>query len=153
MNTVNATNLDAVGHCPYCGYDQRGLPAGSPCPECGQVYWPGESVGEINRWADRLLLNLWSIAVLLIVSIVSGLTSFAAASSASASLLMMMISTAYIVAADAWYLLSIASFVARRFRPTFADLPIRKQASLGRWLVLNGALVAASILLVLLMLG
>lgn len=24
------------GHCPACEYDLRGLPAGSPCPECGR---------------------------------------------------------------------------------------------------------------------
>lgn len=23
--------------CPECGYDRRGLAAGSPCPECGNV--------------------------------------------------------------------------------------------------------------------
>jgi hypothetical protein len=28
------------GHCPKCGYDLRGLQAGSPCPECGRAGAP-----------------------------------------------------------------------------------------------------------------
>ncbi|MBL8991099.1 MAG: hypothetical protein JNJ48_05915 [Phycisphaerae bacterium] len=30
-----ARRLAHRGHCPGCGYDRRGLPAGSVCPECG----------------------------------------------------------------------------------------------------------------------
>jgi hypothetical protein len=26
-----------LNHCPTCNYDRRGLPAASPCPECGVV--------------------------------------------------------------------------------------------------------------------
>lgn len=40
--TLLVLTLDAVareakaGHCAGCGYDLRGLPSGSVCPECGR---------------------------------------------------------------------------------------------------------------------
>lgn len=30
------TRRAAIGHCSTCGYDKRGLPEQSPCPECGK---------------------------------------------------------------------------------------------------------------------
>jgi hypothetical protein len=44
MATATAWRLDTlarrrarIGLCPTCNYDLRGLPAASPCPECGAV--------------------------------------------------------------------------------------------------------------------
>jgi hypothetical protein len=34
---VRARRRALAGSCPSCGYDQRGIPPGSPCPECGKV--------------------------------------------------------------------------------------------------------------------
>ncbi len=35
-----------TGYCPQCGYDCRGIPAGSPCPECGAG--PGPIRGSVS---------------------------------------------------------------------------------------------------------
>jgi hypothetical protein len=32
---VRARRLARLNHCPTCNYDRTGLPAASPCPECG----------------------------------------------------------------------------------------------------------------------
>ena len=34
---------DAPDHCPGCGHDLRGTPAGTKCPECGHAPEPGEA--------------------------------------------------------------------------------------------------------------
>ena len=32
---MHRTGMRRLGLCPSCGYDRGGLPAESPCPECG----------------------------------------------------------------------------------------------------------------------
>jgi hypothetical protein len=51
MPTAAAWRLDTLArrrtlpnHCPTCNYDRTGVPAGSPCPECGSPSVPTSAI-------------------------------------------------------------------------------------------------------------
>lgn len=130
-----------MGHCSHCGYDQRGLPSGWACPECGNRFLPGFAVGDINRWADGALLNLWSIAVLQLVGFVSLLLCYLFSGfTFSGGIMLGMVGTVYVVAGTVWYGAVLVSWVRRVLRPGFKNVTARRQVNLSRWLLCDAVL-------------
>ncbi len=149
MGQTVANACKPVGHCPQCGYDQRGLPAGSPCPECGRVFWSGLVVGGINKWVDQTVLGLWSIAVLLIIGIGAGLTAVFIAERAPAAAMMMATAAAvYVIAGVAWYILTAAITLRRRLSPAYLNITPHRRQLLARWLVSDAVLLTVLLVLI-----
>jgi hypothetical protein len=128
-------------NCPQCGYDQRGLPLGSRCPECGTPYWVGAAMAQVNQWADRTILNLWSICVMQSIGgaclLIGGI---AAALGQAAAIPIVLTSSAYVLTATLWYLVTLALFARRRRQPSFANVTDGRRASLRSWLAVDGLL-------------
>lgn len=128
-----------VGYCPQCGYDQRGLPADSACPECGARFHSGVVVSDINRWADGLRLHLWCDAIIMAV----GWTSLIVAGVAGprnvpGAVMLGMAGTVYLLCGWIWYYCLLISFV-RRFRTAaYRNVTPRRSAGVRLWIVGNG---------------
>ena len=136
-----------IGHCPTCGYDQRGLPAGGRCPECGAPFWPGQVIGEVHRWADDALMGLWSVAVLQGVGGSCALLSAVAFRfSQPAAVMVAMAAAVYLLAGSIWYV-TIAIDAAIRFRrPALKNMSAEMRRLLQRWLLIDAALVLVPML-------
>lgn len=132
-----------VGHCPDCGYDQRGLPSGSACPECGGQFLLGRVVGDINRWAELRVLDLWSIAVLQTVGLAVATAGLVMLPRARAGAVMLgMAAAVYIAAGTVWYVAVAVSFIRRIRRPAYKNILAHRRGDLTRWLGYDGVLVA-----------
>lgn len=132
-----------VGHCPDCGYDQRGLPSGSACPECGGRFRLGRVVGDINRWAELRLLDLWSIAVLQTLGLAVATAGIVILPQARAGAVMLgMAAAVYLTAGTVWYAAVALASVRRIRRPGYKNILARRRADLTRWLGYDGVLVA-----------
>lgn len=150
MTPATADTLAPVGHCPHCGYDQRGLPAGGRCPECGRRFWLGLVVGDINRWADGELLNLWSIGVLQLMGMTCLFLGAAAIrQTAAAGMIMIVAAVVYLTASTIWFGITLASVLFRKARPVFVNITDRRRAQLTTWLWCDAMLVVAACLLTL----
>ena len=147
MATAFSNSPAPVGHCPDCGYDQRGLPSGSVCPECGGRFRLGRVVGDINRWAELRLLDLWSIAVLQAIGLAVATGSIVIMPHARAGAVMLgMAATVYLTAGTIWYAAVALGSIRRLRRPAYKNILARRRIALTRWLVYDGVLVVLPIL-------
>ncbi len=143
-----------VGHCSHCGYDQRGLPAGSVCPECSHAFVPGQDVHEINRWADHALLRLWAVAVLQVIAMFSLVMCFLAArQTVPGGIMLAMISAVYSISACLWYGATATAFAYRAMRPVLKNLTQPRRERLVRWMIIDGVLTIIPIGLFVRMIG
>jgi hypothetical protein len=129
--------------CPRCGYDQRGLPAGHRCPECGHSCYPGAVLAEINQWVDRTLLNLWSICAMQAIGgacLVLGITALAAGQ--ATGVIITIAAGFYVVSATTWFAATLIIAVWRCVRPAYLNVTAGRRATMRRWLALDAALCA-----------
>ncbi len=132
-----------TGLCPKCGYDQRGLPPGTSCPECGEVFWPGRVVSDVNRWTDRTLLDLWCITLLLVVSMaIRLLTIGLVSSSLAAGVMLETLLAVYQLAATVWFAVVVAFCMRRRLSPNYLNIAEHRRRKLVQWLAMDSLLVA-----------
>ncbi len=133
-------------NCPECGYDQRGLPVGSRCPECGTSHLAGWAMAEVNQWADRTILNLWSICVMQSIGGACLLIGVIATTlGQSAAIPIVLTSAAYVITATLWYLFTLAFVVYRQRRPSFTNVTDSRRSSLRAWLAVDGLLCIAPV--------
>ena len=136
-----------AGHCPHCGYDQRGLLPGTRCPECGASFWPGVASGEINRWADDAVLALCCVCIVLVAGFVScGISVWVFARSQAPAVMLAMVGSLCLFVGAVWYVLIALSALRRRAGFERLNLIRQRRARLRRWLLLDGLLLLVAVL-------
>jgi hypothetical protein len=113
------------------------------------VFWGGRVLGEVNRWADRVLLHLWSIAVLTAV----GASSLAASTVAfgwrhPGGFMLGTAGGLYLIAAGTWYVVTLIVYVRRRTSPGYLNMADRPRRMLARWVAIDAVLVGSGVLVV-----
>jgi hypothetical protein len=143
--TVAETPLP-VGYCSRCGYDQRGLPVQSVCPECGHRFMSGIDVGGINRWVDRTLLSLWAIAVLNVVTVACSVMScIVGLASTSAHFLLIIAAAVYLAGGGLWYGLTAFAVAGRRVSPAYNNITKPRRVQLARWVAGDAVLTLVGV--------
>ncbi len=138
--------------CPGCGYDLRGHPDDARCPECGQTVSVSDTFRTINQWADRKLLDLWSVFVLQAIgSVAAAFSLLAVARGQYVALVLALAAGLYIGAGLLWYLFLLASLVRRARSHTFALLKKPRRRQLRRWTLLNAAITAIAVAIILIL--
>lgn len=116
------------------------------CPECGGRFRLGRVVGDINRWAELRLLDLWSIAVLQTLGLGAATAGLLMLPRARAGAIMLgMAAVVYLTAGTIWYGAVAISSARRIRRPAYKNIIARRRTDLERWLIYNGVLVALPI--------
>ena len=131
--------LDEPIYCPSCGYDLRSLPVDGVCPECGQPTRFGVWVEQINRWAERRALDLYCIAVLLVVV---GLAVLVASSGGGAWAGVLVCPLPICLgAAIVWYMVTSLRWLWQRRRPNYRNVAAIRRRHLVMWLLIDGVLL------------
>lgn len=100
------------------------------------------AAGEINRWADTRLLDLWSISLLQTIGLIClGISLLAVAQGQYVALILGLTSGVYVVAAGVWFLLIGVGFLWRIRSPQFSMLGARRRRRLFRWILFDACLV------------
>ncbi len=126
--------------CPGCGYDLRGHPDDTRCPECGLTVSISATSTQINQWADRRLLDLWSAFLLQTIGAVC--TAFgllAVARGQYVALMLELPGVLYVGSGLLWYLVLLVSVVRRMRSHAFKMLRASRRRQLMSWLLLNAA--------------
>ena len=130
-------------YCPACGYDQRGLPVGTPCPECGGDCTPAVVLGAVNRWAEGALLDLWSIGVFQSVGAACALLAIIGIHRAEpAAMLLLITAGLYLPASAIWFVIVLVGYVRRRVRPVLRNISAQRRRRIRRWLIGDALLIA-----------
>ena len=129
--------------CPGCGYDLRGHPEDTRCPECGREVHVSAAFSQSNRWADLRLLDLWSIGVLQTVGSVCTLVSLLAiARGQYVAMPLGLAAGLYVATATLWYVAILVDVLVRCRRPGFRLLSAARRRELVRWVIADAVLVA-----------
>ncbi|MCH7701903.1 MAG: hypothetical protein IID37_09460 [Planctomycetes bacterium] len=129
--------------CPACGYDQRGLPVGTPCPECGGDCTPAVVLGAVNRWAEGALLDLWSIGVFQSVGAICALLAvIGIRRDEPAAMLLFITAGLYMPASAIWFVIVFVGYLRRRVRPVLRNISVQRRRRIRDWLIGDALLIA-----------
>lgn len=142
MTVGGATSfLHVEWPCPACGYDLRGHGDETRCPECGRDVHVSAAISESVVWADRRLLDLWSIAVLHVFGTICGSTSLAAIwMGQHVAAILGLASVVYVTSASVWFLTVLVGWVERIRAHKLYAVGGRRRERLRNWLAIDAAL-------------
>ena len=146
--TANPVQTE-LAPCPHCAYDLRGHPDSTRCPECGRLVVVSAAIGEVARWLDVRLLDLWSISVLQTVGFAAALlTHVAIRGGHYVALVLGLYAMICISVATTWFLAVSPGIVRRSRRPFVRSLRLRRVSQVRRWAVVDACLIVAAPLLI-----
>lgn len=132
--------------CPRCGYDLRGHLDPTRCPECGCNVHVGAAIGDMCRWVDLRLLDLWSIAVLMVVGgAAMALALLAIRQGHYVALMLGLLAGLCMSVAAMWFLAICAALAVRVRCPTIRTVGRGSRRSLWRWMLADGLLIAGAL--------
>jgi hypothetical protein len=148
MNHVSEpADLAHAVPCPVCGYDLRGHPDQTRCPECGRDVHAGEAMHVERRWVDRALVDLWSIGVLQVVGLLAALVSAIAITRGQyLAVVLGMMALVYLAASAVWFVIALLVMVAHHRRPAYASVDAARRARLRKWICIDGLLILCPII-------
>ena len=138
--------LEHPTFCSHCGYDLRSLPLDTVCPECGCPSQLGVPAAEINRWAERTVVDLHGVAVLQSVAAIVVTLSLLVTGTLAALLACPL--PICVAGALLWYALILVRYLLRRATPNYRNVMDWRRKQLGHWLVIDGLLIAVLLLIV-----
>ncbi|MHC4091990.1 MAG: hypothetical protein ACYSVY_17270 [Planctomycetota bacterium] len=132
--------LDAPLYCAHCGYDLRSLPLDTVCPECGRPAKLGVPAAEVNRWAERTVVDLHCVAVLQTVAAI--VAAFGLLLQGRWVGLLVCPLPACVAGTLLWYALVLVSYLRHRATPNYRNVMVWRRKRVARWLLIDGLLTA-----------
>lgn len=128
--------------CPRCGYDLRAHERFATCPECGSPQDLEKLRRHIKLLPERLLVDLWSICVLLVVGgFGMSVSYFAMTRGQYAALLTMLLGLVLVVCALMWYAATWWQSMEMARGAIRHAIPIGQRQRIRRWLIADGAIL------------
>lgn len=152
MSTGDQPDL-ATLPCPRCGYDLRAHERFATCPECGSPHDLQKLRRYIKLLPERLLVDLWSICVLLVVGgFGMGVSFYAMMRGQYAALLTMLLGLVLVVCALMWYAATWWQSLEISRGALRLAIPVGQRKRVRRWILADAGLlalvVASSVLVV-----
>ena len=143
MSVTSSVSEHTPAPCPLCGYDLRGHPAQTRCPECGKPVDAGAAYAVLARWVELCILDQWSICILQTIGMVCTFVSVLAVRQGQyVAVVIGLAAGGYVATATLWYLILLPFVIRRVRRPNFAALPWQRRRELSRWVWINAFLIA-----------
>ncbi len=131
-------SLTSAAPCPSCGYDLRGHPDDTRCPECGKRVHVSATLSEASRWIDLRLLDLWSIGLLQVIGYAAMLISLVAIRQGHyVAMLLGLLAGLCVTTASLWFLAIAPVVLFRSLRPFMQVLGTDRLKRLRVWCLLN----------------